>query len=112
MMKKILGAGMLLAVVYSAGAMACDREQALEQWDQAEQQGIILGAGEVNGVMSFAVDPGVWANVDLNVRQGMLNTFECIIAGPGHVLAKANVLTPGGRVLASWDGVKRELDIK
>jgi hypothetical protein len=104
-----MGVALLMA---SGAAMACDQDEALAQWEQGEEHGIILGAGEVSGAMAFAVDDGVWAQLDYDTRRGMAETFECLIAGPGNVLRTAHVVDRGGQVLAVWDGVSQELEFR
>lgn len=104
----------IIGITFSATAMArdCDQDAATSKWESAEEQGIILGAGMVNDIPSFAVDESVWSQADLNTRTGMASTFDCLVAGPDNILAEAQVLNKGGKVLAVWDGVSQELEIK
>ncbi|MCE8002549.1 MULTISPECIES: hypothetical protein [Billgrantia] len=113
-MKRLTAAAALAALMLavSTTAMACDQDDALTKWEQAEEHEIILGAGNINGTMSFAVDEGVWDQLDFGTRLGMVETFQCLVAGPGNVLRTANVINRGGRVLAVWDGISKQLDIK
>jgi hypothetical protein len=104
-----MGAALLMA---SGAAMACDQDEALAKWEQGEEHGFILGVGEVGGAMAFAVDEAVWAGIDYDIRHNMAKTFECLVVGPGMVLGKAHVVNRGGRILAVWDGVSQQLDIK
>ncbi|SDJ88715.1 hypothetical protein [Billgrantia gudaonensis] len=112
-MKSLIAtAGLIAGIAMTTSALACDPSAAEERWGKAEEEGIVLGAGMVNDLPSFAVDEAVWDQLDLNTRTAMAETFECVIAGPESILAKAQVLTNGGEVLAIWDGIDQELDIK
>lgn len=111
-MKLIKIAAVSIMVLTSSAAMACDPEDAEERWLTGEEAGITLGVGTVQDAPSFAVDTAVWDQTDYNTRIGMMETFECLIAGPGNVLRKAHVITPGGKILAVWDGVSQDLEIR
>lgn len=112
MLKGLILAAVGIAISTSALARDCDQDTASDKWEQAEEKKIVLGAGMVNDVPSFAVDETIWGQVDLSTRRGMVTTFECMVAGPDNILAKANVINKGGKVLAVWDGVSRKLEIK
>jgi len=101
-------AGMLI----STAAMACDPAEAERKWLEAEEAGITLGVGTIQDAPSFAVDVATWGQLDYNTRVGMMQTFECAVAGPDSRLRKAHVVTPGGKILAVWDGVSQELEIR
>lgn len=104
----ILAAGALAAPI----AMACDPAEAEKSLQRAEEAGITLGFATVQDAPSFAVHLPTWQQLDYDTRVGMMETFECAIAGSDGVLRKAHVITPGGEILAVWDGVSQELDIR
>lgn len=100
----------ILAGTIATGAAACDQAEAEQRWRQAEQAGVILGAGLYGGIATFQVDAAVWRLIDLNTRHGMAETFQCIVAGPDQVLRQAQILDNGGAVLARWNGVTGSLE--
>lgn len=111
-MKLIKIAAISMMTFASTAAMACDPVDAEERWLAGEEAGLTLGVGTVQDAPSFAVDTSVWNQADYNTRLGMVKTFECLIAGPDSVLGKAHVITPGGKILAVWDGVSQDLEIR
>lgn len=112
-MKTLITASAFVAALStSAAALACDPESAEQKWKEGEEAGITLGFGTVQDAPSFAVHLPTWNQMDYNTRVGMMETFECAIAGPDSVLGKAHVITQGGKILAVWDGVSRNLEIR
>lgn len=105
-------AAVTAGLLISTTALACNQQEAEDKWVQAEKGGIILGMATIQGVSSFAVDLSTWNQLDYNTRVSMMKNFECLISGPGNVLRKAHVITEGGRILAIWDGVSQELEIR
>lgn len=110
-MIKMAGVAAVVALASSA-ALACDPEDAKQRWLEGEEAGVTLGFGTVQDAPSFAVDVPTWNQLDYNTRVGMMQTFECAIAGADSVLRRAHVITPGGKVLAVWDGAAQELVIR
>lgn len=104
-------ASSFMATAFAASA-DCDPDKAEERWQAGQEAGIILGVSKVGGAPSFAVHAATWQQADYSTRTGMAKTFECLIAGEGNVLRKAHVINKGGKVLAVWDGVAQELDIR
>ena len=111
-MKRMAIIAAAVSMAASSAALGCDQADAEARWAKAEEGGVILGVGMVNDVPSAFVDERTWRVSDLNVRTGIAETFECLIAGPGKSLAKAHILNKGGRVLAVWDGIDDSLEIK
>lgn len=101
-----------IGVLASGAALACDPAEAEKKWLEGEEAGITLGFGTVQDAPSFAVHLPTWQQLDYSTRVGLVETFECAIAGPDGVLRKAHVITQGGKILAVWDGVSRELEIR
>lgn len=108
----ITASALMIGLAFASAAMACDQEEAEQKWLEGEEAGITLGVGTVQGAPSFAVDVPTWSQLDYNIRVNMMKTFECVVAGPGNILGKAQVITPGGKILAVWDGIDQELEIR
>lgn len=90
----------------------CDQDAAEQKLMTASEAGAIQGVGMVNEIPSIAVDGAVWDHMDLDTRLGMIETFECFMAGPRNVLKEVQIVSPGGKVFAVFDGVSREIDVK
>ena len=98
----------------SAGASfagTCETAAAEEKLIQASEAEVILSVGVFNNIPTIAVEPEVWALLDVNTRLGMIETFECVMAGPGNILAKVQVISGTGKVMATYDGIQRELAV-
>ena len=72
-------------------------------WLRAEKGGIILGVATINGVPTFGVDRATWDASPYNVRSGMMNTFICVMAGPGKSLSVARISDGKGIKFAEWN---------
>lgn len=92
-------------------AETCDISVAEGKLQEAEAAGVISGIGFFNDKPTIAVDRQTWDVLPLDTRLGMIETFECAIVGPGKILAEVQIIGPGGLVLATFDGVKRKLDV-
>mgnify|MGYP005867499343 CR=1 FL=1 len=90
----------------------CDQKAAEAKLLEASDAGIIKGVGMVSDIPSIAVAGADWDVMSLDVRLGMIETVECFIAGPGNILRSVQVMSPGGKIFATFDGVTREIDVR
>lgn len=107
-------ASLLLASTFSnyASAEDCNTEQSTARWQKLEDSKFVYGGGMIKNVPTFSVNEASWNNLSYNARLLVAKDFACLLAGPGKALLKARVVNKGGKLLAEWDGVSRELDIK
>lgn len=90
----------------------CDQRDANEKWRKAETAGIILGMGMMNDIPTISIDESAWDGASLNTRTGLITTFECLVAGPGKALRSIQVVNRGGRLLATYDGIRKSIDVR
>lgn len=115
---RVISFMVLIAAATSANAQTdlvtadCDQSSAEEKLLKASDAGIIKGVGIVNEIPSIAVTGDLWDGMTLDTRLGMIETLECFVAGPGNILKSVQVMSPGGKVFAVFDGVSRKLDVK
>lgn len=89
-------------------ALAFDPDPAcMARWEAAEKAEIIYGSGMVSGMPTVMVDETVYRQIDFATKLGMMETLNCIVAGPGEVLARAQFVSHRtNNVLADWNGFK------
>jgi hypothetical protein len=92
------------------GMPPCDQAASKAALEAAMAGGVIGGLGMVNGKPTISIDSRLWSPLDLATRAGMIAELQCAIAGPGKVLAVAQIVSTGGKVLAEWDGVYKTFD--
>lgn len=97
--------------VTTAAAAECVKEDAESKLTTAMDAGIITGVGMVNDLPTVAVDAETWRLMELNTRMGMVETLECFIAGPGNIVTTIQATAPTGKVLATFSGIERHLDV-
>ena len=105
-MLRALSVAVILLV--ASPALAFDPDPAcMSRWEAAEKAEIIYGSGMVSGVPTVMVDETVYRQIDFTTKLGMMDTLNCIVAGPGKVLARAQfVSNRTNNVLAEWNGYK------
>jgi len=101
---------MTLALV-SAQASECDKADAIDRLQQAEQAGLMLGYKMDQGKPTLYVDRATWNQLNITTRTGMARTFQCAALGEGQVLKKLFIADKGGLTLAEWDGIKGSLNV-
>ena len=87
----------------------CDPAEAEGILEHAQASGIVAGMSMLNGIPSISVEGEVWAAIDLETRLSIISTFECAVAGRGNILAEVQVIAETGKILASFDGLTRQL---
>ncbi|WP_341204809.1 hypothetical protein [uncultured Sulfitobacter sp.] len=109
--KKIALLICFVAFASPLSAETCDISVAEGKLQKAEAAGIISGVGFFNDKPTIAVERQTWDAIRLDARLGMIETLECAIAGPGNILAEVQIIDLGGLVLATFDGVDRQLQV-
>lgn len=93
-------------------AANCNTEEAKGRWQKLEDSKAVYGGGMIKNTPTFSVNEKAWNSASYNVRLAMVNDFACLVAGPEKRLVKARVVNKGGKLLAEWDGISGELDVK
>ena len=105
----------LIAGAFSTQALAqtppCSQAEASERWDRASEMGMILGTSMLNRTPTVHVPRADWRSWPTDVRIGLIETMDCVAGGGDTFFAAINVVDEGGRVLARWDGRRRQIEI-
>ena len=106
-------AGLALAMpVYAADRPECDQADAESRWQRSIDAGLVQGASILNDKMTIHLKASDWNNYPLEVRIGMFVILDCVIAGPDSRVTEMQAVNEGGRVLATWDGIKQQIDVR
>jgi hypothetical protein len=111
-MKKMLV--LLFSILLATNVLAeskCNQKEAENKWMKAEESGFILGISFVGNVATFFVDRATWNRMSYTTRVGMFSVFQCLIAGPGNRLLRAQAMDQRGIVLAQWNGRTETVDV-
>lgn len=100
------------AVSVQAIAASCNTEESKGRWQKLEDSQTVYGGGMIKNTPTFSVNERVWNSASYNVRLAIVNDFACLVAGPEKRLVRARVVNKGGKLLAEWDGISGELDVK
>lgn len=112
MFKALSAAAILAANCGWAAPQDCNPAEAEAVLDHALEAGVVKNFSMHNGLPTVAAAHDVWAAMDLETRLGIIHTFECAVAGSGNILAEIQVIAETGKVLASFDGISRKLEVK
>lgn len=93
-------------------APPCNQAEATASIEKAQAGGAIVGVSMYQNKPTVFMEANVWAGLDLTTRLGIVATLQCAVAGPDKVLTTIQILDQGGRVLAVWDGLRRNFDVK
>lgn len=108
--------GLFIVSVYAVSVQAiaanCNTEEAKGRWQKLEDSQTVYGGGMIKNTPTFSVNERAWNSASYNVRLAIVNDFACLVAGPEKRLVKARVVNKGGNLLAEWDGISGELDVK
>ncbi|WP_392336566.1 hypothetical protein [Loktanella salsilacus] len=113
-MLRFTGIAVVTSFVFAATsthAAECNVEIAEAKIDAAVNAEVITDLAMLNGIPTVAVDPSTWDQMIFSTRLGLVETIECAVAGPGSILARIQIIEPGGKVMANFDGLTRELDV-
>ena len=113
-MLRFIGIAVVTSFVLAATsihAAECDVEIAESKINDAVSAEVITDLAMLNGIPTVAVDPITWDQMMFSTRLGLVETIECAVAGSGSILARIQIIEPGGKVMANFDGLTRELDV-
>ena len=109
----IIAMGLALAIpAHAADRPECDQADAESRWTQAVEGGVVEGASFLNDKLTIHLKAASWDAYPLEVRIGMFVILDCVIAGPDGRVTEAQAVDEGGRILATWDGIKQQIDVK
>lgn len=109
----ILAMGLALAMpAHAADRPECDQADAESRWTQAVEGGVVEGASFLNDKLTIHLKATNWETYPLELRIGMFSVLDCVIAGPDSRVTEMQAVDEGGRVLATWDGINQQIDIK
>lgn len=107
----ILATFILCGMSSSALARDCNQSDAEARWKAGENAGIIAGFAMLDHIPTVAVDPATWDLMDLQTRLGLVDTLECLLAGPGKVLRVVHIIEPTGKMMAKYNGIGKKFDV-
>lgn len=102
----------LIATIAATSSFACDQAQARARLELAMSSGLIETFSHLNGVSTVHFRQNNWDRLDAFERLGVFGTMECFVAGPGKALSAIQAVNEGGRVLATFNGRTRQMDIR
>ncbi|MCA1775546.1 MAG: hypothetical protein LC676_08050 [Loktanella sp.] len=90
---------------------SCDQTAAEKRWLEAQSAGVVSGGSMQDGIPTIHIEEAVWREINDTTRVGMASIFDCMVAGPEVVIPKINFATPAGRVLGSFDGIRKRIEM-
>ena len=109
----IVAMGLALAMpAHAADRPECDQADAESRWERSIEGGVVEGASFLNDKLTIHLQASRWQAYPLEVRIGMFVILDCVIAGPDGRVTEMQAVDEGGRVLATWDGINQQIDVK
>lgn len=94
----------LVLICGASSAMAQSRQDCEDRWLEAEAAGITRGHAIVGGVPTVVVDARTWASIPYDTKLGMVETFNCAVAGPGRMLIRIDFVSHlTNNVVGRWE---------
>ena len=90
----------------------CDQDEATQRWLRAESTGTVLGFIMFQRTVTIHVPLRNWNLFRLDHRVGLFTLLDCVIGGPDGVVKNMQAVDERGRVLATWDGTRWEIDVR
>jgi len=84
------------------GAAAESKEACLQRWLVAERAQIVYGISKARLPWALIVDEDVWAQIPYGTKIAMIETMQCIIAGPDMFINLDARGHRSNKVLGEW----------